>query len=480
MIEGKNVYDQLFKAIDFNKTVRNVALKSAEKAFWIWNVKKNTANKPKEIQKMKFYMGTSILYSLIRNYDREYISKDVLTRIYKTLYQGAFFSSGQKAKDDFNKKYDFYPPNFITLSPSKACNLHCKGCYASSTKLDAEKLSYKVSKRILQETHDNWGNRFVVISGGEPFMYKDDNKTILDLASEFKDSYFLIYTNGSLIDQKVANRIAELGNITTAISVEGYEQETDDRRGTNTYARILQSVDNLKSAGVPFGLSITATKNNAEILTDWEFYDYYFQKIGVSYMWIFQYMPIGRGFNIDLMPTPKQRFKMFKMWEKCIREKHYFVADFWNSGIVSDGCIAYGREGGYIYIDWNGNIMPCVFVPYHKDNIFDIYRNGGTVTDALFSDFFINGRKWQKRYGFGNDKEKPQNWLMPCSIRDNYKAFRNDIITDNIIPEDKMAEKAMNDTDYYNRMIDYDDTYREITEEYWQKRFTGKRNRGRI
>ena len=164
------------------------------------------------------------------------------------------------------------------------------------------------------------------------------------------------------------------------------------------------------------------------------------------------------------------------MWEKCIKEKHYFVADFWNSGIVSDGCIAYGRGGGYIYIDWNGNIMPCVFVPYYKDNIFDIYRNGGTVTDALFSDFFINGRKWQKRYGFDNDKEKPQNWLMPCSIRDNYKSFKKDIVTDNIIPEDKMAEKAMNDTDYYNRMIDYDDKYREITEEYWQKRFLGKRD----
>ncbi|NIA22744.1 MAG: radical SAM protein [Proteobacteria bacterium] len=475
MIESKKAYDQLFKVIDLNKTVRNAALKSVEKAFWIWNINKNVTNKPKEIQKTKFYEGSSIIYSLLRNYDKGYISKDVLKRIYETLYNGAFFSSGQKAKDDFHKKYGIYPPNFITLSPSKVCNLHCKGCYASSTNLAAEKLPYKISKKILQEAHDDWGNRFFVISGGEPFMYRtDDNKTILDLASEFKDSYFLIYTNGTLIDKKTANRIAELGNITTAISVEGYEKETDDRRGANTYARVLQAMDNLRSAGVPFGLSITATRNNAEILTDWKFYDYYFQELGVSYMWIFQYMPIGRGFNIDLMPTPEQRFEMLKMWEKCIKEKHYFVADFWNSATVSDGCIAYGRGGGYIYIDWNGNIMPCVFVPYHKDNILDIYRNGGTITDALFSDFFVNGRKWQKKYGYG--KKEPGNWLMPCSIRDNYKDFRNEVITDDVIPEDKMAEKAMNDSDYYNKMIDYDDRYRKITEEYWQKRFIGKKN----
>ena len=473
MIGNKAMYDQFFKAIDLNKTIRNAALKSAEKAFWVWNVEKNITNKPKEIQKLKFYEGSSILYSLLRNYDRKYISKKVLKRIYETLYKGAFLSSGDPDKKAFKEKYGIKPPNFITLSPSKACNLHCKGCYASSSSANAEKLPFDVTEKILREVHDDWGNRFVVISGGEPFMYKDSGKTILDLAEKFDDMFFLVYTNSTLINEEIAGKIAELGNITPAISVEGYEKETDERRGKGVYKRIMQAMDNLKKEGVPFGLSITGTKNNADILSNDDFYDYYFEKIGITYMWIFQYMPIGRGFDINLMVTPEQRFKMFNMWEKCIKEKHYFVADFWNSGIVSDGCIAYGRSGGYVYIDWNGNIMPCVFVPYHRDNVFDLYKNNKTITDALFSDFFKNGRKWQEEYGFGEGKT-PHNWLMPCSIRDNYSDFRKRIITKDALPEDEMAEKAMKDKEYYEGMVDYDNRYREITEDYWNKRFLGK------
>lgn len=78
MIGNKAMYDQFFKAIDLNKTIRNAALKSAEKALWVWNVEKNITGKPKEIQKLKFYEGSSILYSLLRNYDRKYISKKFL------------------------------------------------------------------------------------------------------------------------------------------------------------------------------------------------------------------------------------------------------------------------------------------------------------------------------------------------------------------------------------------------------------------
>ncbi|MDZ7836559.1 MAG: radical SAM protein [Actinomycetota bacterium] len=45
------------------------------------------------------------------------------------------------------------------------------------------------------------------------------------------DSFFQIYTNGQLIDKKVAAKLAELGNALPCISVEGFEKETDERRG---------------------------------------------------------------------------------------------------------------------------------------------------------------------------------------------------------------------------------------------------------
>ena len=131
--------------------------------------------------------------------------------------------------------------------------------------------------------------------------------------------------------------------------------------------------------------------------------------------------------------------------------------------MLSRGCIAYGRSGGYIYIDWRGNVTPCAFVPYYVDNIYDLYNNGKILSDALFSGFMKNGRRWQREYGFGNWK-KPKNWLMPCSIRDHYEIFRNSILPKDAKPEDEKAKEALESDEFYhpepttfNRLIELQD-----------------------
>ncbi len=464
------IVNTLVKLLMASGTVRKTLWKAVEAQIYKNLVNNNTKNRPEEVQKYKYYILKAMYRSIERNLDRGYISKEVATRLIHTLIKGAMLKSAKDAQEKFKEKYGIYPPAFIVLSPTQLCNLHCAGCYASATHKTVRKIPFEVSKRILQEIHDEWGARFVTISGGEPLMYNDEHKGILDLCREFQDMYFLMYTNGTLITDEVARKMAELGNITPAISVEGYEKETDERRGKGIYRRILKAMDNLRKHGVLFGISITATRFNANLLMKEEFYDYYFDKLGASYMWIFQYMPIGRGVDVDLMPTPEQRTAMFRMWQKCLKDKEYFVADFWNSGIVSDGCIAYGRPGGYIYIDWNGNIMPCVFVPYYVDNIFEIYKRGGTISDALFSEFFKRGREWQYEYGYEFGKT-PKNWLMPCSIRDHYENFKHNIAKEEVKPEDENAKVAIKDIGYEKKMIEYDEKLKKLTEKIWEKEF---------
>jgi len=75
--------------------------------------------------------------------------------------------------------------------------------------------------------------------------------------------------------------------------------------------------------------------------------DFYFEKQEALYGWIFQYMPIGRSYTLDLMVTPQQRKWMFEKEQQLIRDKSLFIADFWNSGAVANGCISGGRPGGY-------------------------------------------------------------------------------------------------------------------------------------
>ncbi len=353
------------------------------------------------------------------------------------------------------------PPGFIVLAPSQRCNLQCTGCYAGSTNRTVSMLPYSIVDRIISDVHDVFGRRFVVITGGEPFIYKSDGKTLLDIFEKYNDVFFLVYTNGILLTPSIAQKLVELGNVTPAISVEGFEQETDARRGKGVYNKILKAMENMRKAGVPFGISVTATSKSYELFLTEKFYDYYFEEMGVSYMWQFQLMPIGRGKEtFDLIVSPEKRVELYKVWQKVLVEKKYPVADFWNSGIISNGCIAYGRHNGYFYIDWNGNITPCAFVPYYVDNVYDLYRQGKNLADAVQSQFMKNGREWQHEY-----EESRKNHLMPCSIRDHYKNFRNNVLPEYAKPEDNPAKEALGDPEYYNLMLRYDEELKSLTED---------------
>jgi len=302
-------------------------------------------------------------------------------------------------------------------------------------------------------------------------MYKSQGKTLLDIFEKYNDMFFLVYTNGTLITPEIAERLGKAGNVTPAISVEGFEKETDERRGKGTHKKILQAFENLRNAGVPIGISVTATSKNADMLLKDEFYDYYFDEQGATYMWEFQLMPMGRSNQaFDLMVSPEKRVELYRKWEDLIKNKKYCVADFWNSGVLVNGCIAYGRRGGYFYIDWNGNIMPCVFVPYYVDNVYDLYNNGKGLVDALFSNFMKNGRQWIYNYGQATP-EKPKNWLMPCSIRDHYANFRKNILPDHAKGETKEADESLKDPNYYKTLVQYDEKLEELTDDIWQEEY---------
>ena len=167
------------------------------------------------------------------------------------------------------------------------------------------------------------------------------------------------------------------------------------------YERILKAFRNLRRVGVPFGISVTATRFNVDTLTKDEFWDFYMLEQGALYAWIFQYMPIGRRYTLDLLVTPEQRLRLYEYeMHHLLRERGLWVADFWNSGPVSDGCISAGRTGGYLYIEWNGNVTPCVFFPYAVDNVKDIYARGDDIDVVLDAPLFKAIRRWQNAYSY--------------------------------------------------------------------------------
>ena len=308
------------------------------------------------------------------------------------------------------------------ISPGKACNLRCVGCYANSG-AHRERLDWATFERLVREAHDTWGTRVFVISGGEPLAWRDGGRSVLDLAERFPDCFFVMYTNGTLIDDAVAKRMGRLGNVSPALSVEGMQERTDARRGEGVFDKVLAAMERLRREGVIIGVSLTATRENAdEILSD-EVVETFFDGLGASYAFVFHYMPIGRSFTLDLMMTPEQRLRLFERVWWLVRKRHIFIADFWNSATATNGCLAAGRAGGYFHVNWNGDVSPCVFFPYSPVNVREVFARGGTLDEVWAHPFFAEIRGWQRDYGYREANEAcPDcgNWLAPCIIRDHH------------------------------------------------------------
>jgi len=70
-------------------------------------------------------------------------------------------------------------------------------------------LAYSFDRVLRRGQVSDQAMRFVVISGGEPFMYKSDGKDLLDMVEAHPDMYFLVYTNGTQIDRETARALED-------------------------------------------------------------------------------------------------------------------------------------------------------------------------------------------------------------------------------------------------------------------------------
>jgi uncharacterized Fe-S cluster-containing radical SAM superfamily protein len=185
----------------------------------------------------------------------------------KTIIKSFFLNEmlvGTNKRKAYQEANGFYPPGMIVISPTMRCNLHCAGCYAG--RYAKSEQSVETIDRVLNEAKE-MGTHFITGSGGEPF-YRDD---LFEVFRRHTDVAFLVFTHGGLIDERMAERIVSVGNVVPAISIEGYREETDRRRGAGHFDRIMWAMDMLHDAGVIFGYSVTQTRLKSDIVTSGAF-----------------------------------------------------------------------------------------------------------------------------------------------------------------------------------------------------------------
>lgn len=319
-----------------------------------------------------------------------------------------------------HKTEGFYPPSLLVVSPTMRCNLTCYGCYAGNYTKE-EDLPFEVFDRIITEGKEI-GVFLYVISGGEPFVWNG----LLDIFEKHNDCVFQVYTNGTLLDDETCGRLVELGNVIPCISVEGFEEETDKRRGKGTFKRITRAMESLNKRNGVFGFSLTVTRDNADFVTSDEFIDEWVKR-GCFLGWVFIYIPIGRNPDVRLMPTPEQRRRVGQRVRDFRRTRPIFIADFWNDGDYVDGCIAGAKK--YLHINCHGDVEPCVFAHFAVDNI-----KNKSLKEAINSPFF---RSIKARQPFNHDHR------LPCMLIDNPEILREVVEKNGARPTHPGAESLV-------------------------------------
>lgn len=147
----------------------------------------------------------------------------------------------------------------------RRCNLTCKHCYALSADTDyAGELSTAEAITVMHDLKVA-GVPALILSGGEPLMRPD----IFELAAQARAMKFYtgLSTNGTLIDEACADRIAATGFNYVGISLDGIGAVHDKfRRLDGAFDRSMRAIHLLGERGVKVGVRYTMTAMNGDQL----------------------------------------------------------------------------------------------------------------------------------------------------------------------------------------------------------------------
>jgi hypothetical protein len=166
-------------------------------------VEKNERKRPIGSQEDKYFIVKNLMKSFEEKYKAGTLAPSVRDWVFNTLIGDVILNYRERYPEVERRRLAGEAnPKFITISPTQKCNLACIGCYAASTSKTCATLDWDVLDTIMEQKRRYWGSHFTVISGGEPLLYESQGKTIIDLFEKYNDNFFLMYTNGTLIDNR--------------------------------------------------------------------------------------------------------------------------------------------------------------------------------------------------------------------------------------------------------------------------------------
>ncbi|MEM4842467.1 MAG: radical SAM protein, partial [Acidilobaceae archaeon] len=293
----------------------------------------------------------------------------------------SFSIKGKYGRGLPSKFTSYYRP-IVFWNLTYRCNLSCVHCYISAfSQKHPNELSLEEALNVAREIGE-LGLPMVVLSGGEPLLRED----FWNIAEVLRDYgvRLALSTNGTLITENVAEKLAKLEFSYVGISLDSVDKEKHDvfRGARGAFERALAGVSASIKAGLNTGFRMTITKDNVEEATELVWLS---RKLEVKRIAYYVLDATGRALKeLELMPTPEQlkvfvenlidvsretggdpevlvvraNFVGIHVADLLSRTKEEFLAHLSAIGAQGD-C---GRKTISIYPD--GKVKPCQFLDW--------------------------------------------------------------------------------------------------------------------
>jgi len=258
---------------------------------------------------------------------------------------------------EISKKWCFFAIDNV-------CNNRCEMC--SIWKEEPRIVSLEDAKRVIDRLKEN-NFQVLQLTGGEPLL----NPNFLEIVKYAKGLKFLVFapTNGTLIDEHMAQKIKESKIDQISVSLHHYKPEVFEKISgkKGILESVVKSIELLKGKKVPVSVLCTISRSNKD---DIEEIVKFVDKMDVTLSFC---LPVSisttsfkLGGNGDSVDLSKEEMKEVLFKIIGLKKGGYNIAntlDFMMDMIRHlDGKNRYECLGGskLIYIDWNLNVFPCM------------------------------------------------------------------------------------------------------------------------
>jgi radical SAM protein with 4Fe4S-binding SPASM domain len=289
------------------------------------------------------------------------------------------------------------------------CNFKCKHCGSSAGEKPIEEtLLIEDIKKVFFDVANKYDSRKITIAvtGGEPLMRKDLFE-VMGYASSLGFRWGMV-TNGSLINDKIVQKMKNSGMKTIDVSIDGLGDVHDEFRNCQgSYNKAIDAVRVLADENFLKPLRITTTVHKKNVNHLEEMYET-FSKTGAQNWRLLNVDPIGRSaINKDILLDKTEVEKLLKFVKNKRDEKSKFGVSFGCAHFFGDEyedeirnsffyCATGNNIGSVLH---NGDIFVCPNVPREKELM------QGNVKKDSFTDV------WENKFDFFKNKNR-----MSCEM----------------------------------------------------------------